>query len=402
MGTGAHVEALQAFRLGFPGAAAQTYMDVAARGLLSTRVRAVIDSHLDGRMHRGGDKAAMFATVERARAAFARLIGADADEIGFVKNVSDGANAFAAGIRWQEGDTVVLCAALEHPANILPWHNLARTRGVVMKDITPERPGVLPAEAMIAAIDDRTRAVAVSSVSFSPGFRVALAPLGAACRARGAALVVDAAQSAGILATDVRAANVDVLVASTQKGLLGLYGMGFMYMRRALAETFEPAYLSRFGVELEAAHEAASGGFESFRYAAAARRFDVGNHNYLAAAAAERAIRDLEALGSEVVERHVCALARRLRDGLSQLGVPVFRGPEPEDETHIVAVGTALADAHDRTDSEDMVRLNRHLADRGVVHSIRRGVLRLSLHAYNDAADVDRVLDLVRTFQAGR
>ncbi|MEQ9122657.1 MAG: aminotransferase class V-fold PLP-dependent enzyme, partial [Alphaproteobacteria bacterium] len=217
-------------------------------------------------------------------------------------------------------------------------------------------------------------------------------------RAAGVPLVVDAAQSAGMLKTDVETEMIDVLVASTQKGLLALYGMGFMYVRKALAEDFRPTYLSRLGVELDSEHEAASGGFESFRYAAGARRFDVGNFNYLGAVAAERAIRNLLALGPDAVEAHLLGLARRMRDGLAQLGAPVFRGEAPGEEAHIVAIGESLADSHDRTDSQDMVRLNAYLTANGVRHSIRRGVLRLSLHAYNDAGDVDRVLELVGEF----
>ncbi len=398
---GAGEQALRAFRGRFPGVQEQTYFDVAARGLLSLDARAAIDGYLDQRMYRGGDKSAMFETVERARAAFARLIGADADEVAFVKNISDGINAFATGLDWRAGENVVLCAALEHPANILPWHNLARTRGVLMKDVLPDPRGAMPVERMIDAIDEKTRAMAVSSVSFSPGFRTALKPLGAACRGRGVRLIVDAAQSAGILATDVAAEGVDVLLASTQKGLLGLYGMGFMYVRREIADGFTPIYLSRLGVALESEHEAASGGFQNFRYADGARRFDVGNYNYLAAAAAERAIGDLLALGPNLVEAHVTGLAARLRDGLAQLGAPVFRGRSPEEEAHIVAIGEDLADEHDQTNSQEMVLLHAFLIENRVVHSIRRGVLRLSLHAYNDASDVDRVLDLVRRQRAG-
>lgn len=393
--------ALQAFRRRFPGVERQTYMDVAARGLVSTSVRAAVDDYLDARMYEGGDKVAMFEAVERARAGFARLIGAEADAVALVKNISDGINAIAAGLDWRAGDSVVLAADLEHPANILPWHNLARRDGVVLKGV-PSTGGVMPIEAMIRAIDDRTRVMAVSSVSFSPGFRTDLKSLATACRARNVILLVDAAQSAGVLATDVRDLGVDVLVASTQKGLLGLYGLGFLYVRPDLAERIAPAYLSRLGVTLESEHEAASSGFENFRYAAGARRFDVGNFNYLGAVAADRAIADLLDLGPATIEAHTVGLAARLRDGLAQRGLPVFRGPAPEADAHIVAVGGALADAHDATDDADMVDLHERLVANGVAHSIRRGVLRLSLHAYNDGSDVDRVLELAADWRRGR
>ena len=71
--------------------------------------------------------------------------------------------------------------------------------------------------------------------------------------------LVDGAQSVGVLHTDVKKSNIDALAVSTQKGLLGLYGMGFLYCRREWAEKMQPAYLARFGVDLGEAHEASMG-----------------------------------------------------------------------------------------------------------------------------------------------
>ena len=392
-------QALRDFRALFPGLADQAYFDVAARGLISTNVRAAVDGFLDGRMTTGGDKQAMFRTIESARSRFAELIGADADEIGYAKNISDGVNAVAAAIDWRGGDNVVLCQTLEHPANILPWHNLKRTRGVAMKDVPAGPDGRMPVDAMVRAIDAGTRAVAVSAVSFAPGFRTDLAPVGWACRAAGALLIVDGAQSVGNLATDVEREGIDVLLASTQKGLLGLYGMGFLYVRRAVAEGLMPAYLSRLGVELVSDHEATSSGFEDFRYAAGARRFDVGNYNYIAAAAADRSLEDLLALGPAVVEAQAAGRAADLREGLKALDIPVFESPNACENAHIVAIGRALADEHDQASDPDIVSLHAALTSARVAHSIRRGVLRLAFHAYNDSSDVERTLEATRAWR---
>ena len=381
------------FRQNFPGLRNQAYFDVSARGLISTDVRAAIDGFLDTRMETGGDKADMFKTIERARAGFAELIRAEADEVALVKNITDGVNAFATAIRWQTGDAVVLCTELEHPANILPWHNLVRQHGIQITSVAADR-GAIPVEQMIDAIDDRTRVMAVSSVSFAPGFATALDLLGAACRERGVYLMVDAAQSAGIMTTSVGASKIDVLLASTQKGLLGLYGMGFMYVRRELAESLTPAYLSRLGVVLDGAHEAASAGIENFRYAAGARRFDVGNYNYLAATAADRSIQNLLALGSDQIEAHTSKLAAELREGLAALDLPIFTSPiNSASAAHIVAIGAALVDKHDQVEDPELDSLHRFLMDRKVIHTIRRGILRLSLHAYNDTTDIACTLE---------
>ena len=75
--------------------------------------------------------------------------------------------------------------------------------------------------------------------------------------------------------------------------------------------------------------------------------------------------------------------------------IPLMSGEKtPESEAHIVAVGEGLADVHDQTGSDRMRSLHQHFLDKSVQHSIRRGVLRFSLHACNDASDVDRTLAL--------
>ena len=245
MDHGAFVE----IRRGFPGAAAGPYLDVAARGLLHSATRAAIDAMLDQQSAGALDKKAAFAKVEETRALFAALIRATPDEIAFTRNVTDGIAAFAVSLPWRPGDNVVLCDALEHPANLFPWYGLRPKFGVEVNTVPQER-GAVPLDRILAAIDERTRVVTLATVSFAPGFRAPVAELARHCRERGVLIVVDAAQSIGVLETDVGAMQVDALAASTQKGLMALYGLGFLYVRQALAETLAPAYLSRFGVAL--------------------------------------------------------------------------------------------------------------------------------------------------------
>lgn len=392
---------ISALRAQFPGAEHSPYLDVAARGLISRPVREAMDAFLDKRMNGEADKAWMFAQVEAARSRFAALIGAEPVDVALTKNVSDGINAIATAISWEPGDNVVICEALEHPANVFPWHNLARQQGIRLKTIEPDA-GRLRLERIIDAIDARTRAVTVASVSFSPGFRFPLAELGEHCRRRGVLLIVDGAQSIGILDTDVVASKVDALATSTQKGLLSLYGGGFLYIRREVSESLSPVYLSRPGVKVESGHEASMGEVANYDLALGARRFDVGNYNFLAAIAVERALEMLQTVGMKAVEAHACGLARCLAEGLAEAGLPVFGDPADPARTHVVSVGRKLSDDHDRTNDADMLDLHAWLAENGVRFTIRRGMLRFSLHVYNNAQDVEGVIALARRWKSGR
>jgi selenocysteine lyase/cysteine desulfurase len=215
-------------------------------------------------------------------------------------------------------------------------------------------------------------------------------------------LLVDAAQSVGILDTDVRALGVDAMAVSTQKGLLALYGLGFLYVRRELAETLNPVYLSRSGVRVEVGHEASAGDASQYELAVGARRFDVGNHNYIGAIAVEHSMRELLAIGTKTIEPHVCGLAAKLAQELAEAGLPVYGGASHPERAHIVAIGENLSDQHDAVSDKQMLALHEHLTAARIRHTIRRGMLRFSLHYYNNEDDVGRAVAAAREWSAQR
>lgn len=377
----------------FAGAQNQIYFDVAARGMMPATARTALDGHLDDLVAGRADKRAMFATAERVRAKFARLINSAPDEIAFTKNMSDGACTLATAVDWAAGDEVLLCAEIEHPNNIYPWLNLRDRAGIVVRSV-PADGDEIPVEAMIAAMTERTRLVAVSSNTFSPGLRTDLVALGTACRDRGIFLFVDAAQSVGILQDDVERLQIDGLVCAAQKGLLGLYGLGFLYVRREWAERMRPGGLVRFGVDLGDGHEAAVG-LGEITLMPGARRFEVGNYNFAAVIALEPCLDLFLALGPPAIEAHACGLARQLATGLRDLGLPVAGGESFARMSHIVAVGHR-SQLHDATGDPSTAALHEVLSSAGVKHSLRAGMIRMALHLYNDAEDVERTLDMVR------
>ena len=383
-----------AFREGFPALKQWTYLDVAARGVLSRETRAALDAHLDDRMMNGGNKDRFFALIEAARDRFAQLVNAEPAEITYTKNISEGLNMVATGIQWKAGDNVVVCAELEHPNNVYVWLNLQRF-GVEVRMVKP-RDNHIPVDDMIAKMDARTRCATASTVTFAPGFRTDINALGKACHERGVLFLVDAAQSVGKLHTDVKLSNIDALIVSTQKGLLGLYGMGFLYIRREWAEQMHPAYLARFGVDLGDAHEAALGDL-NYQLADGARRFDLGNYNFAATAAVDASMKQLLELGTQNIERHVTSLSHALVQGYLDLGVPVAGGKPGPHLAGIVTIGNMSAD-HYGTGDERFNGLYQYLSDNQVKLSIRRGLLRFSLHAYNNLDDVNRVLELSAKF----
>jgi cysteine desulfurase / selenocysteine lyase len=164
----------------------------------------------------------------------------------------------------------------------------------------PARDGRLPAENVIAAILERTRIVRLCEVSFSP-VSGPISPRSARSPGRDIFFLVDGAQSSCVVHTDVEAAAIDGLAVSTQKRLLGTYGMGFLCCRQSWAERINPVYRARFGVDLGATHEAARGG-DDFPLMPDARRFDLGNYDFAAAAGVDVSLAMLDRIGNRNIE----------------------------------------------------------------------------------------------------
>lgn len=390
----------EAARCRFPGVEQSIYLNVASCGLLSNDVCEALNSHVaelrDGKVN----KAEYFATVERVREKFARLINADADEIAFTKNVSDGINMIAAAIDWEAGENVVICAELEHPNNIVPWFNIRDRFGVEIRTVAPED-GEIDVIAIAKTIDSKTRLVTASTVTFSPGKRTDMEALGSICRERNIFLMADGAQSVGVMTTDVQELQIDGLAVATQKALLGLYGMGFLYCRREIAESLRPAALARFSVDFgEDMHEASTGTEDAVRLMRGARRFDIGNYNYAATHAIERSLDLLLEIGPREIERYVLQLAIDFARRLKELGVPVYSSMSEAASSHIVTAGKYDPAANDIATDPATNSLAMFLKGRGVVCSVRRGLIRFALHLYNDKSDVDAVLRLVRQWKS--
>lgn len=380
----------------FPGASGQVYLDVCARGLIPEPVRAAVDRHIRIRMERGGNKDELRAEVEKVRHAFAGLVNSNVNEVAITKNVSEGLNLFAASLPWEPGDNVLVCPELEHPNNIYLWFNLAQSKGIEVRTISSDQ-GRMPVAAMSNALDERTRVVTMPSISFAPGFVTDVKSLVSAAKKVGALTLVDAAQSIGAIDTNVRDLGIDALAVATQKCLLSLYGFGFLYIRREVAESLAPIHVARYGIDLGDAHETAFTEDE-LKYKPGALRFDLGNYNYLGATAALASLDLLAAWGMKNVEAHICGLASELAAGLLELGLPVAGGSPGPHLAHVVSIGESGGGRHYSADDPAMNSLYDHLVAAGITLSIRSGVLRLSIGVYNQSTDIEHVLEAARTW----
>ncbi|MFO0972471.1 MAG: aminotransferase class V-fold PLP-dependent enzyme [Phycisphaerae bacterium] len=314
--------------------------------------------------------------AEEVRAAAARLIHAEPEEITFVKNTSEGLAFVANGLHFSAGDNIVT-ASVEFPANVFPWMNL-QPRGVRLKAV-PEDNGRIPLERLCEAIDSRTRLVAISAVQYASGFRTDLAELGRVCQQKGVLLAVDAIQALGCLPVDVRAMNIDFLSADGHKWLLGPEGCGLFFCRRELLGHLQPSTLGWLCMK-----HAGDLDQRSFEFRDDARRFDAGAYNHVGIAGLGASIERLEAIGIETIWAQIKTLTDRLVEGARAKGYRVVSSRRGGETSGIVAL---------TSDRHDLEQVRQHLkAEHRIVVSVRSHRLRVSPHAYNTLEEIDHLV----------
>jgi cysteine desulfurase / selenocysteine lyase len=322
-----------------------------------------------------------FGVLDDARERCARLINADPRQVALMVNTGYGINLAARALPLEHGD-VIVAPDREFPANVYPWMALA-PRGIRL-ELIPCVDELPDEDALLRAIErPDVRVCAVSWVSFATGARVDLKRLGAACRAHGTYLVVDAIQGLGPLTLDVRKCEIDILACGAQKWLLSPWGTGFVYLRDELVTELEPVDVSWFATRSS----------QDFSRLLAydptplddARRFEMITLPFQDFAGMSASLDLLLELGPTQVEQHIRSLCDRIVSWAESTdGVRLVTPAAPERRAGIVSVAPAYPDA-----------ASARLSASGVVHSLREGAIRLSPHCYNTIDDIDEATRLL-------
>jgi cysteine desulfurase / selenocysteine lyase len=318
--------------------------------------------------------------LEVNRGRIARLLNAETDEIAFVASTTHGIGLVAEGFPWRPGDNVVT-ASEEYPSNIYPWMNLA-ARDVSVR-LVPSRAGRVWIEDLAAAIDGRTRVLTISHVEFASGFRNDLDALSALCRERGVALFVDAIQGLGPFTIDVRRTPIDFLAADGHKWLLGPEGAGFFFVRRDWIDRLRP-----IGVGWHSVVTPYNDPRIDFTLKPNAQRWEGGSFNMPGLQALGASLELLLEIGLEAVSNRILDRAEAVRELAVAAGWRVFGSTRPADHSGIVAL---------EQDGVDPDRFARAARGQGVALASRRGHVRVSPHIYNNADDLARLAEVLKS-----
>ena len=368
-----------AVRNEFPITRNYNFQDHAAVAPLSRRAADAARGYLQQALEKGYLGDGFYKHAEHVRQRAAALINANADEVTFIKNTSEGLNFVANGISWNRGDNIVT-TNVEFPANIYPWQAL-QTRGVQVNMVL-EEDGRIPIQKLIEAVNSRTRLVAISSVQFASGFRTDLATLGEHCTSKGVLLCVDAIQSLGAMPIDVKAMNIDFLSADGHKWLCGPEGLGIFYVRKELQGHLRPSCVGWLSMKnwSDFSHY-------QFEFRDDIRRYDSGAYNLAGIYALGGAIDLLLEIGLERITARILALTDRMVADLRDKGYRIYSSRRPTEASGIVSF---YSDVHDHE------AVQRHLrSEHRIVIAARGGRLRASPHVYNSEKEIDRLIEVL-------
>ena len=368
---------IDALRRRIPLLASCIPLNNCSQGPQTDATRAAAERYLESWNRSGMDWDAWMEEVRLAKAAFAALIGASAEDIAVFSSVSEATSAVASALDFTGSRRRVVVSEMEFPTTGHVW--LAQQRRGAQVSWVAMHDGMIEPSDYDRVIDDDTALVAACHGYYLNGFTQDIGQIAARAHRAGALVFVDAYQTAGAWPIDVTASGVDFLASGNLKYLMGVPGIAFLYVRPGLAESLHPSVTGWFGRINPFAFDA-----KVLDWSPGASRFDAGTPPIPNAYIARAGMAIIASIGVGKIRSWHEALAARLRDGGRQRGLRQHGTDDLARKTANSAF--IVADSH---------AIERAMRAQGVLPSARGPVIRLAPHFYNTFADVDTALDLL-------
>ncbi len=355
----------------FPAVEQTVYLNTAGGGPLSAPAaeagRSYYEQSLrDGDVHWDG----WLERVEVARARLARFLGTTEANVAFAANASTGLNVAAHMLR---GRGRVVAVADEFPSCTLPFLQL----GHEVEFVPTATDGVVDLDALQAACGDDAGALVVSFVQYKSGFRNDLARLGEFCRANDLAFVVDATQGFGAFPLDTGAGAIDFLSFSGYKWANAGYSIaGVCLSDRFLRPDEFPA------VGWRSPRQPYRLAYDRLDIPARAAALELGHPPFAGVFALAASLELIEKIGIDRIAERIIELTGWLHQRLDAAGIPVLSTRKPAHLSGITIAGVA-----------DPAGTVGRLRERGILVSTRGEGIRVSVHYYNNHADIEELVN---------
>jgi len=326
------------------------------------------------------------ATEPNLRRHFGAMFGASEHEIALTHSTSEGINIASWCRNWEEGDEVIL-SNQEHPANMIPWYNLATRFGVVVRRVDLST-GASLMDSMRALVNRRTRMVSIPHVSRNNGRRITdaeSAELAVLLRERDIRFHLDGAQGPGCVPVDFRTLGCDYYSACGHKWLLGPKGTGAFFCREDMLDRTELTWTG--------SHSTTTYNQEGdYTLIPEARRFEFGTRALATFRGFDEALYWMEGVGMDRVLQRVDDLVAFAIDGWKARG---HRVVSPEDAGARSGVF--------------VLELPEGLSGRAVYDALRTGHdaftspvdgpwdLRVAIHFFNTLEEIESTFDAIES-----
>ncbi len=313
--------------------------------------------------------------VDETKDILSKMINCNAERIAFVDNTSNGLNILAQSINWKKGDRILL-NDVEFPANVYPFLNLKK-HGVEV-DFVKSSNGIVTAEQIINSVKAETKLISVSFVQFLSGYKADLEKIGNYCRANNIIFCVDGIQGIGTQSIDVTSYKIDFLSCGTQKWLMGMQGLAFIYVDKELQNKLIPANVGWLSVE-----NAWNLLDYKMHLKSSANVFQGGTMNTFGIYTFNTSLKIFNEFGFEEVYENVLSNTKYFINKLDEIGLSCLIKDCSESElAGIVSIKP-----------NNPEEIFNKLSVKKIICSLREGLIRFSPHFYNTFEDIDKVVD---------
>ena len=329
---------------------------------------------------------------EMARESLRRFVGAEkTSEMVFTRNTTEGMNIVANGLNLKKGDKV-LTSDKEHNSNVVPWHHMAKYKGIDYQVVPAKDNYYFDLEALKERIDSKTKLMSIVHTSNLDGHTNPIKDIIEICHDKGIKVLMDAAQAAPHKELDVVDLDVDFASISAHK-FCGPSGMGALYGKYDELKDLVPTYVGGSTV--------VNTTYDSYELLPPPSCFEAGLQDYAGAIGAGTAAEYIMDVGRDNIQKHETKLNTILSNKLENLeGVSIVG---PEDVSHRGGITSFTLDSWDTTEIAMHLDETYNIAVRSGMHCVHSwfnsrkidGTARASVYLYNNEADVKKFTEAI-------
>jgi len=320
----------------------------------------------------------------------AKFVGASGDEIALTHNVTEGINIACWGLPLKRGDEVILTTH-EHIGNAAPWLCRQREDGIVIKAYTPAMTADETLNRISSLINKNTRAIATPHIPCTQGQVLPIKEICALAKEKGIYSIIDGAHGAGMMALDLHDIGCDTYASCFHKWMLGPKGTGFLYVKKDVQNIIRPYNVG--GGSTEGDWDMTTTPIRSAEYTKSAHRYYGGTQSSGLCKGMIASIDFIETIGLNNIHRRIKDLGKYTQVRLLEFGDKVELLTPTEERSRCAVNGFRIKGVEytkfHSICAENKIRI-RSVSENGL------NCLRVSTHIYNNKAEIDQLMDLIK------